>query len=347
MTNVQHHSKINDIDLQQYINNPLPIPLMSISVPPTEDPHIESSSYQPIYSSSIPLISISDDNILSTSTLINRIDISKFHFAHVIKVPHGTNLLASDNQLTTVCINSIGNIIHLITLTGYYIRSSRWPETENKIIDILWCEILQVYLVATSKSLYMLKYDSNQTLLIEKLFDYPHYYLSEKIFVACNSYRLYIHDPSTKLIDVYTLQFVHLHTKQLPGSIIINQIEGFFCSDSFLILHYKQTPNKIIILDPVTMIIKYEFDLSYMTISSIRCFDNENTLIFTGIRQDGENRLVFLNFEYINKETKIQDIIAEKAIEHDEQFVYLLPNCRDLMILNVNAARVQYLKYHS
>jgi len=141
--NVQRSSKINDVDLQENVNHPLPMPLMSISVSPTKYPRTLSSSCrtsisEATCSSPTPPISIFDDNISSTSTLIDRIDISKFHFAHVIKVPHGTNLLASDNQSTTLCINSIGNIIHLITPTGYHIRSSRWPETEKKIIDLLW-----------------------------------------------------------------------------------------------------------------------------------------------------------------------------------------------------------------
>jgi hypothetical protein len=143
MTNVQRSSKINVVDLQKTVTHPLPIPLMSIIIPTTEHPRTLSSSCrtsisEPTCLSPTPPISICDDNISTTSTLIDRIDISKFYFAHVIKVPHGTNLLASDNQLTTVCINSIGNIIHLITPTGYHIRSSRWPETEKKIIDLLW-----------------------------------------------------------------------------------------------------------------------------------------------------------------------------------------------------------------
>jgi hypothetical protein len=143
MLNVRPNSKINDTDLQQNANYHPPIPLMSLTIPRTEYPRALSSSCrtsisEPTCSSPTPPISISDDNLSTTSTLIDRIDISKFHFAHVIKVPHGTNLLASDNQSTTVCINSIGNIIHLITPTGYHIRSSRWPETEKKIIDLLW-----------------------------------------------------------------------------------------------------------------------------------------------------------------------------------------------------------------
>jgi hypothetical protein len=93
---------------------------------------------EPTCLSPTPPVSIFDDNLSTTSTLIDRMDISKFHFAHVIKVPHGTNLLASDNQSTTICINSMGNIIHLITPTGYHIRSSRWPESEKKIVDLLW-----------------------------------------------------------------------------------------------------------------------------------------------------------------------------------------------------------------
>ncbi len=208
------------------------------------------------------------------------------------------------------------------------------------------CEILQVYLAITSKSLYTLKYDSNQSLLVEKCLDFPPYYSSFKIFIACNSYRLYIHSQSTKSIDVYTLQFAHLHTKQLPDSIINNnQIEVFSCSDSFLVLNYKEMNNKIIILDPTTMRIEYEFDLFYKNITSIRCSDNENTLVLIGMKQDGENRLIFLNFGNENEASEMQQTIVEKAIEHDQQFVYLLPNCRDLMILNVDAARVQYVKY--
>ena len=143
VTHMQHSSKMNDIDFQQHVNHPPPIPLMSISIPRTEDSHKPSSSDQastnkPTSSSSTASVSLSDDKILLTSTFINRVDISKFHFAHVIKVPHGTNLLASNNQSTTVCVNSIGNIVHLITPTGYHIRSSRWPDTDNKIIDLLW-----------------------------------------------------------------------------------------------------------------------------------------------------------------------------------------------------------------
>jgi hypothetical protein len=95
------------------------------------------------------------------------------------------------------------------------------------------------------------------------------------------------------------------------------------------------------------MVIAYEFDLLYKSISSIRCFDNENTLILIGMRQNGENRLIFLNFGDQSEANKMQQIIVEKALKQDEQFVYLLPNCRDLMILNVIAARVQYLKYRS
>lgn len=147
-----------------------------------------------------------------------------------------------------------------------------------------------------------------------------------------------------KSIDVYTFQFAHLHTKQLPDSMVDNQIQGFSCSDSFLIFYSKEIMNKILILDPTTMIIEYKFDLLYENISSIRCFHNENILLFIGMKQNGENRLVFYNF---GNEDEIQQIIVEKAIEHDKQFIHLLPNCHDLMILNVNTARVQYLKYRS
>jgi hypothetical protein len=143
MINIRRHSKINDTDQQQNVNHPPPIPLMSLSISPTEHPRTLPSSCrtsisEPTYSSPTPPISIIDDSISSTSTLIDRIDISKFHFAHVIKIPHGTNLLASDHQSTTLCINSTSNIIHLITPTGYHIRSSRWPQREKKIMDLIW-----------------------------------------------------------------------------------------------------------------------------------------------------------------------------------------------------------------
>ena len=84
------------------------------------------------------------------------------------------------------------------------------------------CEILQIYLTATLKSLYIFKYDSQQSLLIEKCFDFSNYSSSLKIFVAWNFYRLYIHDESTRSMDVHTPQFAHLHTKQLLDAIIIN-----------------------------------------------------------------------------------------------------------------------------
>jgi hypothetical protein len=95
------------------------------------------------------------------------------------------------------------------------------------------------------------------------------------------------------------------------------------------------------------MSIEYEYDLSYTNITSLRCFENENTLVLIGMKHDGENRLIFFNFGNENEANEMQQTIVEKAIESDEQFVYFLPNCRDLMILNVDAARIQYLKYRS
>jgi hypothetical protein len=143
MMNIRRNSKINDTDVQKNVNRYRPMPLMSLVIPPTQYSRTVSSSCrtsmsEPTCLSPTPPVSIFDDNLSTTSTLIDRMDISKFHFAHVIKVPHGTNLLASDNQSTTICINSMGNIIHLITPTGYHIRSSRWPESEKKIVDLLW-----------------------------------------------------------------------------------------------------------------------------------------------------------------------------------------------------------------
>ena len=90
------------------------------------------------------------------------------------------------------------------------------------------------------------------------------------------------------------------------------------------------------------MTIEYEFNLLYKNISSIQSFDNENSLILIGMKSNNENRLIFLNFNNEN-----QQIIVEKGLERDDKFVYLLPNCQDLMIFNVNAARIQYLKYRS
>lgn len=131
------------MNAQQNLLNQSPMPLMSMVLSPVELSRSRSLSCrtsisEPSYSSLPTPVSISDDNFSTTSTLVDRVDISKYHFAHVIKVPHGTNLIASDHQSTTVCINSTGNIIHLITPTGYHIRSSRWPESERKIIDLLW-----------------------------------------------------------------------------------------------------------------------------------------------------------------------------------------------------------------
>jgi len=75
------------------------------------------------------------------------------------------------------------------------------------IIDYSYSyEILQVYLAATSKSLYIFKYDSQQSFLVEKCLDFPNYSSSLKIFIAYNFYCLYIHGQSTKSIDAYTLQ---------------------------------------------------------------------------------------------------------------------------------------------
>lgn len=182
---------------------------------------------------------------------------------------------------------------------------------------------------------------------IKKSLDIPGSDSFKKVLMTCNSYRLYIYNQSTTLIDIFTLHFAHLHTKQLPYSVTNKYIDEFTCSDSFLVLHFKEIPNKIVILDPTTMVIQYDFDMSYRTISSIRCFDNGNVLVFIASRHNGDNRLVFFNFENKNEENEILQIILEKAIEYNDQFVYLLSNCRDLMILNATAGRVQYMKYRS
>lgn len=179
------------------------------------------------------------------------------------------------------------------------------------------------------------------------MIDFPNNYSSLKAFVAFNSYRLYIHHQSTNVIDIYTLQLVHFQTKQLPDCIINQQIAAFSCSDSFIILHYKHIPNKFVILNPIKMIIEYQLDISYNAISSLNCLNNENTLVFIGIREDGENRLIFLSFGIKSTENKIEHIIVEKSINHNDQLVSLLPRSRDLIILDITAARVQYLKCYT
>ena len=141
--NTEGYIKSNNVSVQEDLIGHRPTPLMSMILSPVESSRSRLSSYrtsisEPTFSSLPTPASISDDQFSTTSTLVDRVDISKYHFAHVIKVPHGTNLVASDHQSTTVCVNSTGNIIHLITPTGYHIRSSRWPPTERKIIELLW-----------------------------------------------------------------------------------------------------------------------------------------------------------------------------------------------------------------
>ena len=215
------------------------------------------------------------------------------------------------------------------------------------IHGVFRCEVAQVYLASTSKNLYTLKYDLNQSLLVEKRLDFLPSFSSSKISIACNSYRLYIHSQSAHSIEVYTLQFSHLHSKRLSDSIANYPIETFSCSDSYLVISYKEINQKIAILDPITMLTEYEFDLPYAKISSLRCFNDETTLVFIGMRQNGENRLVFFNFGNENEAIDIPPMIVEKAIERDIEFICLLPNCQDLMLLNTNVSRVQYLKYRS
>lgn len=212
---------------------------------------------------------------------------------------------------------------------------------------IFRCEVAQVYLAVTSKNLYTLKYDSNQSLVVEKRLDFLPTLSSSKISIACNSYRLYLHSQSAHSIEVYTLQFNHLHSKRLSDSIVNNTIEAFSCSDSYLVIGYKEINQKIAVLDPITMLTDYEFDLSYAKISSLRCFNDETTVAFIGMRQNGENRLVFFNFGNENDTSETLPMIVEKAIERDIEFISLLPNCQDVMLLNTNASRVQYLKYRS
>lgn len=143
MTANQHNAKMMDCIKEENIIYSPPVPLMSIITSSTENPYTSCSiSQAPIHDSICytvtPTISAFLDNPSSVSTSLERTDTSKFQFAHIIKVPRGTNLIASDNQSTTVCINTTGNIIHLITPTGYHIRSLRWNEVENKITDLLW-----------------------------------------------------------------------------------------------------------------------------------------------------------------------------------------------------------------
>ena len=52
------------------------------------------------------------------------------------------------------------------------------------------------------------------------------------------------------------------------------------------------------------MLIQYENDLSFISISLMRRFDDENALVFIGMKQDGENRLLFFNFKNEMKKVK-------------------------------------------
>ncbi|CAF1050690.1 unnamed protein product [Adineta ricciae] len=344
MTHVQQNSECNDFYWQSHSS---PIPLMSVSVPPTAFPSRLSSSCQtsisePICSSPTAPTSIIIDNISLTSTVIHQIDISKYYFAHVIKVPHGTNLLASNNQTTTLCVNSVDNIIHLITPTGYNIRSLRWPNAEEIVEHLFWCDTIQSYLAMTSKSLYTLQYNTNQSFRIEKSLGLPSKPSSTSNLIACNSYRLYIYNQS---IEIYTLQFNHLHTKQLPKELNQHEMKAFTCSDSYLIFYYEHLTNKFAVLDSTTLTIKYQFELSYQNISSLHYLD-ENTLTFIGVRKDGKNRVILYQFND-DEECETQPVIMEKSINQEQQIVQLLPNCHDLIILNVDSSRVQYLKCRS
>lgn len=203
------------------------------------------------------------------------------------------------------------------------------------------CEALQVYLAATSISLYTMKYDLHQALSIEKCLDFPQRETSLSLLITGNSYRLYLHYQSRHCIEIYTLQFTHLHSKDLPQGFVDQQIEAMSSSDSYLVCHCRGSASKLIVLDPTSMVIVQEIDSSFKRIASLRCFNDENTSVFIGIRHDGERRLVFLT---IGREEQSK-MMVEKAIERDDDLVCVLPRCRDLILVNPVAARLQYVKY--
>ena len=203
------------------------------------------------------------------------------------------------------------------------------------------CEALQVYLAATSISLYTLRYDLHQSLSIEKCLDFPEREASLSLLISGNSYRLYLHYQSRQCIEIYTLQFAHLHSKELPLGFVDQRIEAMSSSDSYLVCYCRGSTSKLIVLDPTSMVIVQEIDLSFDRIASLRCFNDEDSLVFIGIRQDGERRLVFVN---IDREEQSK-VLVEKAIERDDDLVCVLPRCRDLILVNPLAARLQYVKY--
>ena len=142
-----------------------------------------------------------------------------------------------------------------------------------------------------------------------------------------------------------TGQFNHLHTKQLPKELRQYEMKALTCSDSYLIFYYEYLTNQFAVLDSTTLTIKYKFELSYQDISSLHCLD-ENSLAFIGVRKDGQKRVIFYQFSD-DEECEAQPVVMEKSINQEYQTVQLLPNCHDLIILNVDSSRVQYLKYRS
>ncbi len=106
-----------------------------------------------------PPISIDDNNISSTSTVIDSIPISKFHFTHVIKVLQGTNLLQSDNESTAIYSNSIGNLTHFSKTpisssanSGSSHRNYTEPFRDSKILENLCISHIESCFISQVKS---------------------------------------------------------------------------------------------------------------------------------------------------------------------------------------------------
>jgi hypothetical protein len=102
-------------------------------------------------------------------------------------------------------------------------------------------EILQVYLAATSKSLYVFKYNSQQLFLLENCLDFPNYSSLLKIFIGSNFYRLYIYNQSTKLININTLYYLLIHIQNNYLIILlINKSKYFLLPIHFFSLFIKK-----------------------------------------------------------------------------------------------------------
>ena len=61
---------------------------------------------------------------------------------------------------------------------------------------------------------------------------------------------------------------------------------------------------------------------------------NHQFLLFV-FSQDEENCLIFKDFRNENEANEMQQMIVENALRLDKQFISILPNCRDWIMVNV------------